>query len=230
MGAPPTAAAVTIGANGVNFSGSIDVKLTLGATWSATVGGTLAELRLGDWSALSPSSLTIPAVDFIGENVAVAGVPVGALDGVIFAAAAQPSSLTTTGSGGWADVTADVTALSATPVGDRTVNVVITKGAADKAAFAQVSDDDGATWRAIPTTAADSDYSVAVERGADVTVRVATATGWLAETVSVVTFLPIWTVQDAFETVVSFANAFEVVNGGSNDGLNDYDFEDYGYL
>lgn len=230
MGAPPTAAAIMIGANGVNFSGSVDVKLTLGATTTATIGGVLAGLRLGDWAALTPSSLTIPAVEFIGENVAVAGVPVGALDGVIFAAAAQPSSLTTTGSGGWADVSAGVTALTVTVINETTVAANIIKTSPSKSAFVQFSDDDGATWQTVATTASVDKYELTVARGSDVTVRAATSAGWLTETVSAAIFLPVWTVQGAFETVVSVANAFEVVTGGSNDGLNDYDFEDYGYL
>lgn len=228
--APPDAAAITVGADGVAVPSAADVFLTLGAIRSATFGGTLSGLRLGDWAALTPSSLTIPAVEFIGVDASIAGVPVSVLDGVIFATSAQPAALATTGSGGWADVTANVTAVSVAPVDDRTVTVVITKSAADKAAFAQVSDDGGASWRAIPTSAAVDAYTVSVAPGADVTVRAAVADGWIFETVSTAPFVPVWTVTGAREIVVGVSNVFEVSSGGSNDGLNDYDFEDYGYL
>lgn len=229
-GASPLGVAITLGADGVEIPDTTDAFLTVGATFSVVVGGALSALKLGDWAELTPSSLTIPAVEFIGGNASIAGVPVSVLDGVIFAASAQPATLATTGSGGWADVTANVTALSVAPVDDRTVTVVITKGAADKAAFAQVSDDDGATWQAIPTTAAESEYAVAVEPGSDVAVRVATANGWLAETVSTAPFLPVWTVTSPTESVTGIVNAYEIAPGGSNTGNNSYVFSGWGNL
>ena len=179
---------------------------------------------------LTPSSLTIPDVDFIGENVAIAGVSVEALDGVIFANAPQPATVTTTGNGGWADVSAGVESFTVTPISATAVAVDVVKSAVDKAAFAQYSDDDGATWQVVPTTAAVNEYELTVAQGADVTVRVATATGWLSETVSTATFLPVWTVSNGYETVAGVSNVFEIATGGSNDGLNTYDFNGYGYL
>ena len=84
--------------------------------------------------------------------------------------------------------------------------------------------------RTVETTAAANEYELTVAQGSDVTVRVATATGWLTDTVSTAPFLPVWTVSNASEVVTGVVNAFEVATGGSNDGLNVYDFNDYGYL
>ena len=229
--APPFAAALVVGADNAVIPGATSAYLTIGATRSATVGGTLAALKLGDYAELTPSpSLEIPAVEFGGANVAIANVSVEFNDGVIFAAEPRPAAITTTGSGGWADTTVGVSSLDVDPTGAQTVTVSIVKSDANKAAFAQYSTDDGATWQTVATTADVDEYSLTVPQGADVTVRVATATGWLAETVSTAPFLPVWTVSNAYETVAGVSNAFEVATGGSNDGLNTYDFNDYGYL
>lgn len=229
--APPVAAALVVGADNVVISGAVNAYLTIGATRAATVGGTLAALKLGDFAELTPStSLAIPAVEFGGANVVIANVSVEFYDGVIFAAVPRPAAITTTGSGGWADTTVGVSSLNVELINAQTVAVSIVKNDANKAAFAQYSDDDGATWRTVATTADVDRYELTVAQGADVTVRVATATGWLVETVSTSSLLPVWTVSNAFERVTGVVNAFEVATGGSNDGLNDYDFEDYGYL
>ena len=111
-----------------------------------------------------------------------------------------------------------------------TATFTVVKKNADANIVAQYSDDDGATWRTVATTADVDEYELTVAQGADVTVRVATAAGWLAETVSTAPFLPVWMVLNASESVTGVVNAFEVATGGSNDGLNVYDFNDYGYL
>lgn len=229
--APPSAARLAVGAPNVVITGAVDIYLTIGATRSATVGWSLAALKLGDFAELTPStSLAIPAVEFGGENVAIDNISVEFYDGVIFAAAPRPAAITTIDPGGWSDTTVGVSSLNVEPIDAQTVTFSVVKNDASKAVFAQYSSNDGATWQTVATTADVDEYLLTVPQGADVTVRVATATGWLTDTVSTAPFLPVWTVQNAFETVVSVASAFEVVNGGSNDGLNDYDFEDYGYL
>ena len=229
--APPFAAALVVGADNVVISGAANAYLTLGATRATTVGGTLAALKLGDFTELTPStSLEIPAVEFGGANIIIDNVSVEINDGVIFAAEPRPAAITTTGSGGWADTTVGVSGLDVTATSAQTIAVSLVKSDANKAAFAQYSDDDGATWRTVATTADVDEYELTVAQGAEVTVRVATATGWLAETVSTAPFLPVWTVSNAFESVTGVINAFEVATGGSNDGLNVYDFNDYGYL
>ena len=229
--APPVAVALVVGADNVVIPGADNVYLTIGATRSATVGGTLAALKIGDYTELtSLTSLEIPAVEFGGANVVVDNVSVEFNDGVIFAAAPRPAAITTTGSGGWADTTVGVSALDVSATDAQTVAVSIVKNDANKAAFAQYSTDDGASWQTVATTADVDEYSLTVPQGADVTVRVAIATGWLSETVSTATFLPVWTVSNGRETVSGVSNVFEVATGGSNDGLNTYDFNNYGYL
>lgn len=229
--APPFAAALVVGANNVVIPGAASVYLTIGATQAATVGGTLAALKLGDYAELTPStSLVIPAVEFGGAHIVIDNVSVEINDGVVFAAAPRPAAITTTGSGGWADTTVGVSALNVNATDAQTVAVSIVKSDANKAAFAQYSTDDGATWQTVATTAAVDEYSLTVPQGADVTVRAATATGWLAKTVSTATFLPVWTVSNGYEMISGVSNVFEIATGGSNDGLNTYDFNNYGYL
>jgi hypothetical protein len=229
--APPFAAALVVGADNVVISGAADAYLVIGATRAAIVGGTLAALKLGDYAELTPStSLEIPAVEFGGANIVIDNVSVEINDGVIFAATPRPAAITTTGSGGWADTTVGVSSLDVNATDAQTVAVSIVKSDANKAAFAQYSTDDGATWRTVATTANVDEYELTVAQGADVTVRVATATGWLTETVSTAPFLPVWTVSNAFESFLGVSNVFEVATGGSNDGLNTYDFNGYGYF
>lgn len=150
--------------------------------------------------------------------------------GAFFAPIAAPEGLTLENGAVWGDASAGVTSLDVDPVDATTATFTVVKTNADANIVAQYSDDDGATWRTVETTADVDEYELTVAQGADVTVRVATATGWLADTVSTAPFLPVWTVSNAFESVTGVVNAFEVATGGSNDGLNVYDFNDYGYL
>ena len=229
--APPFAAALVVGADNVVISSAVNAYLTIGATRAATVGGTLAALKLGDYAELNPSSsLEIPAVEFGGANIVIDNVSVEINDGVIFAATPRPAAITMTGSGGWADTTVGVSSLDVNATDAQTIEVSIVKSDTNKAAFVQYSINDGATWRTVATTAAVDEYELTVAQGADVTVRVATATGWLTDTVSTAPFLPVWTVSNGYEMVAGVSNVFEIATGGSNDGLNTYDFNNYGYL
>ena len=229
--APPFAAALVVGADNVVIPSVTSVFLTIGAMRSAAVGGSLVALRLGDYSELTPStSLDIPAVEFGGANIVIDNVSVEINDGVIFAAEPRPAAVTTTGSGGWADTTVGVSSLDVDATDVQTIAVSIVKNDANKAAFAQYSTDDGATWQTVATTADVDEYSLTVPQGADATVRVATATGWLSETVSTAPFLPVWTIASSSESVVGIANVFEIAPGGSNTGNNSYKFSRWGNL
>lgn len=150
--------------------------------------------------------------------------------GAFFAPIAAPVGLTLENGAVWGDTSAGVTSLDVDPVNATTATFTVVKTNADANIVAQFSDDAGATWRTVETTADVDEYELTVAQGADVTVRVAMATGWLSDTVSTAPLLPVWTVSNASESVVGVVNAFEVATGGSNDGLNVYDFNDYGYL
>lgn len=150
--------------------------------------------------------------------------------GAFFASTAAPEGLTLENGAVWGDASAGVTSLDVDSTSATTATFTVVKTNADANIVAQYSDDDGATWKTVATTADVDEYELTVAQGADVTVRVATATGWIAETVSTAPFLPVWTVSNASESVIGVVNAFEVATGGSNDGLNVYDFNDYGYL
>lgn len=150
--------------------------------------------------------------------------------GAFFAPTAAPVGLTLENGAVWGDASAGVTSLDVDPTSATTATFSVVKTNADANIVAQYSDDGGATWQTVETTADFDEYELTVAQGADVTVRVATATGWLVDTVSTAPFLPVLTVTNAYESVTGVVNAFEVATGGSNDGLNVYDFNDYGYL
>ena len=150
--------------------------------------------------------------------------------GAFFAPVAAPEGLTLENGAVWGDASAGVTLLDVDPTSATTATFTVVKTNADANIVAQYSDDDGATWQTVETTADVDEYELTVAQGVDVTVRVATATGWLAETVSTAPFLPVWTVSNASESVVGVANAFEISTGGSNTGNNSYNLSGWGNL
>lgn len=227
--AAPFGASIIVGGSAVSvvLSGG-EIETSVGSV--VTYSGTATALKLGDWtSATNNASATLPPIQF-GVNLKFSGVSVSVVDGVIFASTSAPLLLTATGGGGWADVTAGVTSVTVATASAVNVNVNVVKTNDLVAAFIQYSDDDGATWQTINTTADVDEYSLTVTQGSEVLVRVATSNGWLIDSASTAIFVPVWTVSNGYEMVVGVSNVFEIATGGSNDGLNTYDFNNYGYL
>ena len=150
--------------------------------------------------------------------------------GAFFAPIAAPVGLTLENGAVWGDASAGVTSLDVTPVNATTATFAVVKTNAAANIVAQYSDDDGEIWQAVETTAGVDEYELTVAQGADVTVRVATATGWLTDTVSTAPFLPVWTVATPSESVIGVVNAFEISTGGSNTGNNSYNLSGWGTL
>lgn len=228
--AAPENATIVVGATSVvvpTLNGAVVVGVSRGVAFS----GVAHELKLGAFAQLTTrGTTTLPFVEFADVGTTVDVVPTSVYDGIFFAAAETPANVTFSENGGWADTRANVTAIDVDPTSGTTVAIKIVKSDATVAAFAQYSDDDETTWRTVETTADVDEYELTVAQGADVTVRVATATGWLSDTVSTAPFLPVWTVSNAFERVTGVVNAFEVATGGSNTGNNSYNLSGWGNL
>lgn len=150
--------------------------------------------------------------------------------GAFFAPTAAPQGLTLENGAVWGDASAGVTSLDVDPVNATTATFTVVKANAGANIVAQYSDDGGVTWQTVETTADVDEYELTVARGADVTVRVATAAGWLTDTVSTASFLPVWTVATPSESVTGIVNAYEIAPGGSNTGNNSYIFSGWGTL
>ena len=225
--APSSAVALT-GVARINERGLTSQTLAVGSDATLNVDGAIVnvgELALAEGAKVN---FTNDASVILTTASATSATATGR--GAFFAPISAPVGLTLENGAVWGDASAGVTSLDVDPVNATTATFTVVKTNAAANIVAQYSDDDGATWRTVETTADVDEYELTVAQGADVTVRVATATGWLSETVSTAPFLPVWMVSNAFESVVAIVNAFEVATGGSNDGLNVYDFNDYGYL
>lgn len=150
--------------------------------------------------------------------------------GAFFAPTPVPAGLTLENSALWCDASAAVTSIDVDPLNATAVKFTVAKTIEETNIVAQYSVDNGSTWSFIETDAGSNVYELEVPQGSDVTVRVATLSGWLSDTVSTAPFLPVWVVSNAFESFLGVSNVFEVATGGSNDGLNTYDFNGYGYF
>lgn len=217
--AAPSGANIVVSGGVVATFPTIDGGLTAGVGAGVSLAGTLATARLADFSALTTTGNTaLGPVGFVGASATIDAASVSAIDGVVFAEVDQPATITPFGSGGWANVAAEATAVDLAP-SDSTVSVTIAKNNASVAAFAQISVDDGATWSQIATTASGAVFDVPVPRGASVAVRVAVTGGWLTAYTSTAPFAPVWQVTNSTESYSVVSNCFEVGAEGSNSGF-----------
>ena len=192
--------------------------------------GALDSMRFGDWTKISLSGAAeLPPIAG-GSNLVFAGTAVTVLDGVIFASVVSPSDLTPVNGGGWADVTAGVTSVSATALSESVVEITIEKTSANKTAFVQYSADDGTTWMTVATTANENVYDLMIPAGTFAIIRSAVDGGWLTAIASTAGFVPVWTVENPAELVTGIVNAFEISTGGSNTGNNSYNLSGWGVL
>lgn len=150
--------------------------------------------------------------------------------GAFFAPIPAPVGLTLENGALWCDASAAVTSIDVDPLNATAVKFTVAKTIEETNIVVQYSVDGGSTWSLVETEAGSNVYELEVPQGSDVTVRVATLSGWLSDTVSTAPFLPVWVVSNAFESFLGVSNVFEVATGGSNDGLNTYDFSGYGYF
>lgn len=150
--------------------------------------------------------------------------------GAFFAPIPVPAGLTLENGAIWCDASAGVTSIDVDPLNATAVKFTVDKTIEETNIVAQYSVDGGSTWSLVETEAGSNVYELEVPQGSDVTVRVATHSGWLSDTVSTAPFLPVWVVSNASETFLGVSNVFEVATGGSNDGLNTYDYNGYGYF
>lgn len=150
--------------------------------------------------------------------------------GAFFAPTSVPAGLTLENGALWCDASAAVTSIDVDPLNATAVKFTVAKTIEETNIVAQYSVDGGSIWSLVDTEAGSNVYELDVPQGADVTVRVATLSGWLSDTVSTAPFLPVWVISNAFESFLGVSNVFEVATGGSNDGLNTYDFNGYGYF
>lgn len=207
-GDAPTSSVALAGSAKIDERGLVVALLTLAA--DATL------MLVGDASVVLASISVASAV--------VAG------NGAFFAPAPAPVGLTLENGAIWCDVSAGVTSIDVDPLNATTVKFTVVKTNDELNIVAQYSTDDGLNWDPVETEAGSNVYELEVPQGSNVTVRVATFSGWLSDTVSTAPLLPVWTVSNAFESFLGVSNVFEVATGGSNDGLNTYDFNGYGYL
>ena len=226
---------VSVSSDGTLIVDAGTIDLTLGSvpgTLSVFTGGAL----IVNNGTIKTGGLTVTSatVDFIDEsNIFLQSANVTTSratgSGVFFAPMTAPEGLALENGAIWGDTSAGVTSLKVVPTDATKATFSVVKTVGDANIFAQYSEDDGATWQTINTTADVDEYVLTVTQGSEVLVRVATSNGWLIDSASTAVFAPVWTVTDAFETVVGIVQAYEIATGGSNDGLNVYDANDYGY-